>query len=245
VIRLHLGEVGIESEPAVWDLSSRPHGLIVGETGAGKSYLARLLIEQASGQADVWIADGKGGDDFGRSTASSLALGPAETLELLDRVADEAAVRTSRARDVDRGELGERPLLCVVDELAALQLRHRGEDAKASRERRDRLQGSLGEIALTGRSAGIHLLVLLQRPDTDSLPGQIRDQLGLRITLGWMSNDGYRMVFGISSIEPPRSLEPGNGWISGYAGHRDGPRPFVVTGPRSQRRSTFLRRGGR
>ena len=72
-------------------------------------------------------------------------------------------------------------LLCVIDELAAVQLRRRREDAKANRDRRDRLQGSLGEIALTGRSANVHLLVLLQRPDADSLPGAVRDQLGLRV----------------------------------------------------------------
>ena len=35
-----------------------------------------------------------------------------------------------------------------------------------------------------------------QRPDTDVLDGKVRDQLGLRIALGSLSNDGYRMIFG-------------------------------------------------
>src|SRR5690554_797453 len=54
-----------------------------------------------------------------------------------------------------------KPLLVVVDELAAIQLRRRGEDTKAMRDRRDRMQGALGEIALMGRAASVHLLAIL------------------------------------------------------------------------------------
>ena len=227
-MKLQLGEVGVESTPATWDVSSRPHGLFVGETGSGKTHLARHVIEQAVEVGAVWVGDGKGGGDFSKSRISTLALGPTETIALLEDAADIVEQRMSVLRVTGERLSSEPPLLCVVDELAAVQLRRRNEDAKASRDRQNQLQGALGEIALTGRSARVHLLVLLQRPDTDSLPGALRDQLGLRVALGWMSGDGYRMVFGAADVQPPRNLEPGNGWISGHVGHRDGPRPFIV-----------------
>ena len=227
-MQLQLGEVGVEEAPATWDLSSRPHGLFVGETGSGKTHLARIVIEQAVAAGTVWVADGKGGGDFSKSPTSKLALGPSETIAMIEEVADVVEQRMSVLRVTGQRLTSEPPLLCIVDELAAVQLRRRNEDAKASRDRKDQLQGALGEIALTGRSARVHLLVLLQRPDTDSLPGALRDQLGLRVALGWMSGDGYRMVFGSAEIQPPRNLEPGHGWISGHMGHRDGPRPFIV-----------------
>jgi DNA segregation ATPase FtsK/SpoIIIE-like protein len=238
-MRVELGEVGIAAETATWDLSSRPHGLLVGETGAGKTHLALQIIEQVDKGGLIWVADGKGGGDFSDSKVSRIGLGPSEVVDLMDEAADEVARRMAALRRTGERISSDPPLLCIVDELAAVQLRRRGEDAKEHRDRRERLQGSLAEIALTGRSARVHLLVLLQRPDTETVPGAVRDQLGLRIALGWMSSDGYRMVFGNSDMQPPRSLEQGQGWISGHDGHRDGPRPFFAKTQKSPSLARF------
>jgi S-DNA-T family DNA segregation ATPase FtsK/SpoIIIE len=225
---LQLGEVGVEGSPAQWEPSRQPHMLIVGQTGSGKTYFAKELTRQASLLGQVWVADAKGGGDAVGSSTSQLALGPEETVDLLNRAADVVGSRLMANRATGRAMSQEAPLWVFVDELSAVQLRHRGEDAKTSRDRRDIVQGALGEIALTGRSARVHLIVLLQRPDTDSLPGPIRDQLGLRVALGWMSPDGYKMTFGPVDLQPPRHLDPGNGWISGHVGHRDAPRLFFA-----------------
>lgn len=240
---LHLGEVGVEGRPASWDLSAPPaHGLVVGETGSGKTWLTRDLVKQATSSCDVWLADGKGGEDFVACSVTELALGAQECMELLDEAADEVTRRLAAARQ-PCGPPEIRPLLLVVDELAALQLRRRSEDARAHRDRRERFQAALGEIALIARAADTHLLVALQRPDTDVIPGAVRDQLGLRIALGWMSADGARML-GWGALSFRTDLAPGNGWISSYTGHQGPPEPFCAVrqcSTRTTRRSKRLR----
>ena len=42
----------------------------------------------------------------------------------------------------------------------------------------------------------VYLCFNSTRPDADVIKGNVRDQLGLRVSLGNLSNDGYRMTFG-------------------------------------------------
>lgn len=235
-MRLRLGRAGVDLLPADWATESGPpHALIAGETGSGKSVLTRSLVDQAgdTAQLDVWVADGKAGGDFSHSAASLLALGPSETVELVERAAEEASRRIALLAQSGERTSTERALLVVVDELAASQLRARGEDARVHRDRRDRLQAALAQLALTGRAGRVHLLAVMQRPDTDAVPGPVRDQVGLRIALGWMSADGYRMIFGLSDIQSPTVREPGRGWIAGHAGHWGSPTIFVANPSRA------------
>ncbi len=230
MIAVDLGLVGVAGGAARWHMNRVPHALLTGQTGSGKTFLAsEVLVKAAASGAGVWLADGKGAGDYGTVRVTELALGSVETLRMIDRAADEVQRRIGLCRK-DREPLSrERPLLVVVDELAAVQLRRRGEDARQGRDRRDRLLAALGEVSLLGRVARVHLLVVKQRPDAEMLPGFVRDQFGLRIALGWMSSDGYRMVFGMSELRPPLRAEPGIGWISGHDGHRGPPELFQVT----------------
>ena len=58
------------------------------------------------------------------------------------------------------------------------------------------VMSKLTNIVVKGRQAGVFVIFATQRPDTDALDGKVRDQLGLRIALGTLSNDGYKMIFG-------------------------------------------------
>lgn len=40
------------------------------------------------------------------------------------------------------------------------------------------------------------MVLSTQQPNADNIPTEIRDMMGLRVTLGNMSNEGYRMVYG-------------------------------------------------
>lgn len=58
------------------------------------------------------------------------------------------------------------------------------------------VMAKLTNIVVKGRQAGVFVIFATQRPDTDVLDGKVRDQLGLRIALGKLSNEGYKMIFG-------------------------------------------------
>ena len=58
------------------------------------------------------------------------------------------------------------------------------------------VMAKLTNIVVKGRQAGVFVIFATQRPDTAVLDGKVRDQLGLRIALGKLSNEGYKMIFG-------------------------------------------------
>jgi S-DNA-T family DNA segregation ATPase FtsK/SpoIIIE len=47
---------------------------------------------------------------------------------------------------------------------------------------------------MEGRAAGIHLLLITQRPDVQAVPGNLRDQLGNRLCLRVQRSDGSKMI---------------------------------------------------
>jgi hypothetical protein len=123
------------------------------------------------------------------------------------------------------------PVLLVVDEAADLLATTKGKSGE------DRLRAALqhkageliAELARKGRSAAIHLLVAIQRPETAQLGdqgGALRNNLTARLALGSLDADGLRML-GVSSTDPVAlALDgtPGRAICVGFAGD---PRPSV------------------
>ena len=69
---------------------------------------------------------------------------------------------------------------------------------------------------MKGRQAGVFMFLTAQRPDADVIKGNVRDQLGIRVSLGNLSDDGYRMTFGQTDKEyqPIYESDVGRGYIS-------------------------------
>ena len=72
----------------------------------------------------------------------------------------------------------------------------------------------LNNIVLMGRELGLFIFLCSQRGDTKYISGDIRDNLSLRIALGRMSSDGYKMVFGSAGKDLKlEEFEIGKGFI--------------------------------
>lgn len=55
---------------------------------------------------------------------------------------------------------------------------------------------NLTEIILKGREMGVFAILSTQQPNANNIPTELRDNLSVRLALGNMSNEAYRMVFG-------------------------------------------------
>ena len=84
---------------------------------------------------------------------------------------------------------GLKPYFLIFDELLAFI-------SMLDNKEKKEVMSKLTNIVVKGRQAGVFVIFATQRPDTDVLDGKVRDQLGLRIALGSLSKDGYKMVFG-------------------------------------------------
>lgn len=65
-----------------------------------------------------------------------------------------------------------------------------------------------------GRAANIHIVMSLQRPETSVLDGAIRDNYPVRIGLGNLKDENYKMVFGVTKDDSVLHREIGQGYIS-------------------------------
>lgn len=202
-----------------WDLKSTvPHGLTTGKTGTGKTVdILGIVMEWTYRSWAAWIVDPKQIEFIGMRkwpNVQAIAVTVEEQMALIVRAWE---LMEKRYAQIVAGE-DERdfePLLLVLDEYTDLRsaITHwwaenkpKGGPAKCP------IFGMIGSLARKARSAKIHLLFGLQRPDAEILSGEVRDNLGFRHSLGRLSPEGARMMWGAPYIgtSVPRKI-PGRG----------------------------------
>ena len=186
---LNLGESF--TGPVTVDLARVPHILLGGATGSGKSVLLKLLLMQANKKgAKVCIADFKGGVDFPPvwHKECRMCFEEQSTLELLTELTEElerrkALLKASGMPNIDHhnettGENLQRYIF-ACDELA--EMLDKTGLTKEQKETIIKIEGKLSIIARQGRAFGIHLILATQRPDSNILNGQIKNNINCRI----------------------------------------------------------------
>lgn len=185
---------------------SGPHTLIAGESGGGKGVLAANLImdicaTNAPSMARIHLIDPKGGVDYDWLGQLPHLEGPIVTdmgvsSERYGEIIEEMELRyamfgPARARDLDawndkvsRGEIPADasgkpaevlPRIYVVhDELA---------DWMIDDDYRKDTGTMLARLSAKGRAAGIHLILITQRPDKKAIPGMIKANIANKICL--------------------------------------------------------------
>ena len=173
------------------NLSITPHVLIGGTTGSGKSVLLKsLLMQCAMKGATIYIADFKGGVDFGPAWEEKCTMCyDMETLKrILNKLTSELYRRKEKFKSMDCPNLDaynqrtqERLPRFVFgcDEVA--ELLDKTGATKEQKSEIDAIVSELSTIARLGRAFGIHLILATQRPDANILPGQIKNNADIRI----------------------------------------------------------------
>jgi S-DNA-T family DNA segregation ATPase FtsK/SpoIIIE len=223
------------------DARTSPHVLLSGATGSGKGGAIRAAAAAALGGGwHLVVLDPKEAGEYAwlEHLGVPIVTELREQVETLEHLAAVRRVRQEivRSHGADSwldlpGDVLQvwRPVLLVVDEAADLLAATKGKSGE------DRLRATfqhkagelVAELARKGRSAGIHLLVAIQRPETTQLGdqgGSLRNNLTARLALGSLDADGLRML-GISASDPVAlTLDgtPGRGICVGFAGD---PRP--------------------
>ena len=196
---------------------SGPHTLIAGESGGGKGVLAANLImdicaTNSPEMARIHLIDPKSGVDYDwlarlphlegeivvESNESEIRYG--EILSEMER--RYAVMAPARARDIDSynrklvekeitGDLLPR-IYVIHDEVA---------DWMADDDYRKDVGTVIARIAGKGRAAGIHLILITQRPDKKSIPGLIKANIANKIALRVSSKVNSNLVIDESGAE--------------------------------------------
>lgn len=194
-----LGESLLES--VVVDLNVNPHLLIGGGTGSGKTVLLRLILMQLLKKKDVkvTIADFKGGVDFASCWKEhpncNMIFDRSTLLAYLDSLVEELEHRKQLFASKDDCnniyDYNRNPLYTMnhtecldrivfsVDEVAEVL-----DKTGLSKEEKDqvaRIENRIATIARLGRAFGIHLILATQRPDSNIICGQIKNNVSYRI----------------------------------------------------------------
>ncbi|HDN3463103.1 TPA: cell division protein FtsK [Staphylococcus aureus] len=204
----------------LWDFVKAPHALITGVTGGGKTYFLFYMIRELfKRNAEVRLLDPKISDlSFMKNVigAEKVADTKGQIFKQLREANEEMERRFRMMSESEHYQLGSNfrnfdlpPYFVIFDEVTAFTSTL---DKKELQEMNDYLIN----IIMKGRQAGVFMFLTAQRPDADVIKGNVRDQLGLRVSMGNLSADGYRMTFGQTdkAFQPIHESDIGRGYIS-------------------------------
>lgn len=205
-----------------FEFSTRQIGAIIqAPTGQGKTrFLTYLILSAAKLGGDIYLIDGKRADIFAlrfsfkeANRESHVASTPNQACKLLRKLNEHMNNRYDNFFSSESAVVGSnyatyklRPIFLFFDELIATM----GEDKKLGKE----IESYLLQIMLKGRQAGIFVILSSQRFSAEVLSTTIRENAGMRVALGRMSKDSYRMIFGEFYDELPSADKGvGKGYI--------------------------------
>ena len=197
-----------------WNYDKRPHALIVGGTGSGKTYFLLILIKTLiSFGAKLEICDPKNADLADLSTVLPNVYHEKEDIMFRIETFRESMInRTEKMKAMKNyttgknyASLGLKPHYLVFDEYVAFM-------EMLDKKQLEAVVSSLKKIAMLGRQAGYFLILACQRPDAKYLSDGVRDQFHFRVSLGFSSAQGYRMIFP-EADKTFLTMPPGLGYV--------------------------------
>lgn len=200
----------------VWDYDRVPHALIAGGTGSGKTFFLLSLIEAFAGAgAGLSIIDPKNADLAGLgSVLPDVFFRKEDIMTCLSGFRDDMLARSDEMRgrpDYAPGRnyaaYGHAARFLFFDEYVAFM-------DMLDKKEAEKAMSLMKQIVMLGRQAGFFIVLACQRPDAKYLGEGLRDQFGLRVALGSMSDSGYTMMFGSTERIFVTKETKGRGYIS-------------------------------
>lgn len=190
-----------------------PHILVAGGTGSGKSvFITWFIIELLKRGSKIYIADPKNSDLGSLSHylgTERVATTPNNIARIVRLAVEEMQKRYEYMNDTNNFQYGTnftdhgfKPVWLLFDEMGAFQA---NATDKKSKEIVSEVMDGIKQIILLGRQSGVFCLISAQQMSANTLNTDLRDNLGLRISLGNNSQEGYKMVFNsaVPEIIPP------------------------------------------
>lgn len=178
-----------------WNIKSVPHALFTGSTGSGKTTFVKYVLSNILRYYEVNCIDGKSIDyikysDYFKKYES--VLNKENCISMIKKFNDEMLDRFTYLQEIKEDNIYDKniyqPKFLMIDEYTSFI---ESLDKKTKAE----ILNLIGNIARLGRAVGMILILLMQRPDTTFLSGEIRNNFLLRVVLGPNGNEIYRMMF--------------------------------------------------
>ncbi|WP_160173183.1 FtsK/SpoIIIE domain-containing protein [Microbacterium sp. CH12i] len=201
--------IGVDEDGSMqcWQPSVSPHMLVIGGTGSGKtSFQHTVLTHLAQARWRVWVLDGKRIEFAGFRTWPNVELVAARVEHQVRMLHAAHELMEQRYTQLERGTArleDFEPLALIIDEYATFKARvqrwYKTVKPKGAPTQAPVLE-LLSDLARLARSAKIHMLLGIQRPDVEFLGGEMRDNFGARLSLGRLSPQGAMMMWDSPAI---------------------------------------------
>ena len=177
------------------NMKDRPHFLISGSSGSGKTYLVNQLVMQAIVKEwQVVILDIK--RSYGLYKAySEYYYETVDIIKKLQSVEAEMASRMEKLQselDVNPGalavDIGYKPMLVVIEEYISLQ-------SSLEKKQREELERIVKNLSVLARQSNIHLLMVMQSAGTENINATTRSNL-TKVLLGNAQSNIMTATFG-------------------------------------------------
>lgn len=192
----------------VWQYLKYPHLIVAGRTGSGKSYCIYNLLYHMKKQTpnrNIYVMDCKFHE------LKKIAKTKFDIPNIGDDIDDvvryikevENLMITRQKSENEEHEV----IFLILEEYSALK-------ARLDKKKFESVQMSILHIINLGRALNIQLVLSIQRPSSQLLDTDIREQFGVAIGLGEIKGESFKMLFGESKSEYDlRYKDIGEGYI--------------------------------